>query len=280
VHDLDGKVAVITGGASGIGWAMARRFADAGMMIVLADIEEPALEARAAELIEAGHEALAVPTDVSEPGPVHALRDRALDRFGAVHLVCNNAGVGGGGQMASLTERDWQWVLGVNLWGVIHGIQAFLPTLLDQGHGHIVNTASVAGLFAGPFMGPYNASKYAVVAVSETLHHEMTMGVTGVGVSVLCPGWVATQIALADRNRPDHLRNDTTDGELLVGDMRGMLDTFIQQGMAPAQVAEQVLDAVTNDRFYILTHEASAEAIARRMEAIVAGESPPFVMPT
>jgi NAD(P)-dependent dehydrogenase (short-subunit alcohol dehydrogenase family) len=143
-----------------------------------------------------------------------------------------------------------------------------------------VNTASVAGLYAGPFMGPYNASKYAVVAVSETLHHEMTMGATGVGVSVLCPGWVATQIALSDRNRPEHLRNEATDGELLVGNMRGMLDEFIKQGMPPADVAELVLDAVSNDRFYILTHEASAEAVARRMEAIMAADAPPFVMPT
>jgi NAD(P)-dependent dehydrogenase (short-subunit alcohol dehydrogenase family) len=182
--------------------------------------------------------------------------------------------------MQSLTEHDWEWVLGVNLWGVIHGIQAFLPTLVEQQAGHIVNTASVAGLFAGPFMGPYNASKFAVVAISETLHHEMTMGMTGVGVSVLCPGWVATQIALSDRNRPEHLRNAPADGELLQGDMRGMLDDFIQQGMPPDDVAQKVFDAVTADRFYILTHDASTDAVQRRMEAIVGNELPPFVMPT
>jgi NAD(P)-dependent dehydrogenase (short-subunit alcohol dehydrogenase family) len=280
VEDLEGKVAVITGGASGIGWAMAQRFAAAGMRIVLADIEEPALQKRAAELTDAGHECVGVVTDVSRPEPVHALRDRALERFGAVHVVCNNAGVGGGGPMQSLTEHDWEWVLGVNLWGVIHGIQAFLPTLVEQHEGHIVNTASVAGLFAGPFMGPYNASKFAVVAISETLHHEMTMGMTGVGVSVLCPGWVATQIALSDRNRPEHLRNAPADGELLQGDMRGMLDDFIQQGMPPDDVAQKVFDAVAAGRFYILTHDVSVDAVQRRMEAIVGNEPPPFAMPT
>jgi short-subunit dehydrogenase len=199
-----------------------------------------------------------------------------------VHLVCNNAGVGGGGPMETLTEHDWQWILGVNLWGVIHGLEAFLPTLVAQKHGHIVNTASVAGLVAGPFMGPYNASKFAVVGISETLFHEMSIGATGVGVSVLCPSWVATQIALADRNRPGELQNDVTSGPLDGEDaapMRSMLDEFIQQGMAPEEVADRVLDAVRHDRFYVITHESSLTAIEARMKAVVDQATPPFAMP-
>jgi NAD(P)-dependent dehydrogenase (short-subunit alcohol dehydrogenase family) len=283
VDDLKGKVAVVTGAASGIGWALAQRFASEGMKVVLADIEQPALDERAAELIHAGHDALAVVTDVSKPEPVHALRDQTLERFGAVHLLCNNAGVGGGGAMESLTEQDWQWVLGVNLWGVIHGLQAFLPTFVAQKEGHIVNTASVAGLFAAPFMGPYNASKFAVVAISEGLFHEMAMGATGVGVSVLCPSWVATQIALSDRNRPEGLQNPPAPEEVAdppaEGGMRDVLNNFIQTGMAAEEVADQVLDAVTSDRFYIITHESSIETITARMQAIVEQKSPPFAMP-
>ena len=253
------------------------------MKVVLADIEQPALDVRVAELTDAGHEALGVVTDVSQPEPVHALRDQTLERFGAVHVLCNNAGVGGGGPMESLTEHDWQWILGVNLWGVIHGIQAFLPTLVAQKAGHIVNTASVAGLFAGPFMGPYNASKFAVVAISEGLFHEMAMGASGVGVSVLCPGWVATQIGLSDRNRPEGLQNPAGTDELfdpqVEGGMRDVINNFIQTGMPPDEVADQVFAAVTNDRFYILTHESSTDMIKARMEAIVAQGSPPFAMP-
>lgn len=280
MEDLEGKVAVITGGASGIGRAMADRFAAEGMKLVLGDIEAPALDAAASELRAAGHAVETIVCDVSQREEVEKLRSAALDAFGAVHVVCNNAGVGGGGMLSTLTERDWEWVLGVNLWGVIHGISTFLPGLLAQGEGHVINTASVAGLFAAPFMGPYNASKYAVVAISETMFNELAMAGSAVGVSVLCPGWVATQIALADRNRPDGLRNDSDpDEDPARAGMLDMLHSFIQGGMSPAEVADQVCTAVKAKRFYILTHDSSRESIKARFDAILADGTPPMVMP-
>lgn len=284
MDELTGKVAVITGGASGIGRALADRFGAEGMALVLADVEAPALEAAAAELREAGRTVTTVVADVSRLEDVERIRDEALAAHGAVHVVCNNAGVGGGGLMAQSTAADWDWVLGVNLFGVIHGVRTFLPLLLEQGEGHIVNTASVAGLFAAPFMGPYNASKFAVVALSETLFHELAMTGTDVGVSVLCPAWVATRIAEADRNRPADLRNDVGgdgDGDVLAerSPMQEMLNTFIQTGMAPAEVADRVHDAVVGRQFYVLTHDTSLAAIEARMTAILSGGDPPMAMP-
>src|SRR4051794_29088134 len=181
------------------------------MRVVLADVEAGALAAAEKELRDSGAEVLAVRTDVSNGDEVDALAQAAVDAFGAVHVVCNNAGVGGGGLMQTLTTADWEWVLGVNLWGVIHGIRAFLPILLEQEEAHVVNTASMAGLVSGPFMGPYNASKFAVVAISETLFKEMSMQGLKVGVSVLCPGWVNTNIGDSERNRPASLRPDEAD---------------------------------------------------------------------
>ena len=173
MEDLQGKVAVITGGASGIGRAVADRAAAEGMKIVLGDIEEGPLAAAVDELAAAGAEAIGVRTDVADRASVEALRDRALDRFGAVHLVHNNAGIGLGGPIWEVTEEDWRWILGVNLWGVIHGVATFTPLLIEQGEGHIVNTASIAGLIVAPFLGPYNATKQAVVAISETLFKDL-----------------------------------------------------------------------------------------------------------
>ncbi|HVN50139.1 MAG TPA: SDR family NAD(P)-dependent oxidoreductase, partial [Acidimicrobiales bacterium] len=165
MDELHGKVAVVTGAASGIGRGLAQRFAAEGMRLALADIEAQPLEAVGRELRAGGTDVLTVVTDVSDGAQVDALGEAVVDRFGGVDLVCNNAGVGGGGMMRDLTTADWQWVLGVNLWGVIHGMRVFLPKLVAQGSGHIVNTASLAGLVAAPFMGPYNASKFAVVAI-------------------------------------------------------------------------------------------------------------------
>jgi NAD(P)-dependent dehydrogenase (short-subunit alcohol dehydrogenase family) len=278
---LDGRVAVITGAASGIGLAMARRFGSDGMKLVLADIEPIALAAAAADLRSAGVEVLAVPTDVSDGDQVDALGRAALDAFGAVHLVCNNAGVGAGGQMDTLTTADWQWVLGVNLWGVIHGMRVFLPMLLEQGEGHIVNTASVAGLYASPFMGPYNASKFAVVAISETAFNELALTGSNVGISVLCPSWVTTRIHESDRNRPEGLRNDSgPEGAEAASAMAGIVAGFIEGGIAPDEVAAQVAAAVAEKRFYIVTHPDSLDAVRLRMGAILDGSSPPFVMHT
>ena len=280
MENVHGKVAVITGGASGIGLALARRFGADGMRLVLADVEVDALAAAAADLRGDGIEVLTQVTDVSDGDQVDALGEAALEAFGAVHLVCNNAGVGGGGQTDQLTAADWEWVLGVNLWGVIHGMRVFLPMLLAQNEGHIVNTASMAGLIAGPFMGPYNASKFAVVAISETTRSELTMLGSNVGISVLCPLWVRTRIHDAARNRPEALRNEPSgeaDGREAV--ISGVIAGLIEQGLSPDAVAGQVAEAVAADQFYVLTHEGSAELVRARMEAIVAGGRPPMTMP-
>jgi NAD(P)-dependent dehydrogenase (short-subunit alcohol dehydrogenase family) len=207
---------------------------------------------------------------------VRELRDQALRRFGAVHLVHNNAGVVGGGPLWEVPEHDWRWVLGVNLWGVIHGIADFVPLFIEQGEGHVVNTASIAGLTTAALMGPYNATKQAVVAISETLYKDLQLaGVSGVGVSVLCPGFVRTHIADSGRNRPGWApapaREVQRQGvEEMRGAMRGMVDT----GMPASVVAEQVLDAVRNDTFYILTHPELNVVIQRRFDDVLEGRPP------
>jgi NAD(P)-dependent dehydrogenase (short-subunit alcohol dehydrogenase family) len=280
VKELRGKTAVITGAASGIGLALAHRFGAEGMRLVLADIEPAALEEAAAALRSGGLDVATVVCDVSKGEQVDALGQAALDAFGAVHLVCNNAGVGGGGQTHDLTTADWEWVLGVNLWGVIHGMRVFLPMLLAQDEGHIVNTASLAGLIAAPFMGPYNASKFAVVAISETTRNELSMVGSAVGISVLCPAWVKTRIHESARNRPAELKNADLPGEQdRQSAMTGIIEGLIENGLAPDDVADQVAAAVLADDFYILTHPASAEMVKARMEAIVSGGRPPIAMP-
>ena len=266
---LEGKVAVVTGGASGIGKALATRFRDAGMHVVIADVEPGALQATADEL-----GVLGVRTDVSDAASVQALADEVRDRFGTAHVLCNNAGVGGGGLIADQTLADWEWVLGVNLWGVIHGLHSFLPMLLaNSDGGHVVNTASVAGLLAGAGIGPYNASKSAVVAISETLRKELDMSEAGVGVSVLCPGYVRTNIFESQRNRPEALRNPSR----AAGDARvrnDALKRMLDIAMDPAEVAEMVHDAVVEDRFWVITHAEFLKPIAERADEIVAGTNP------
>jgi len=272
MKDLQGKVAVVTGGASGIGKAVAAKAAGEGMKVVIADIEEGALKDAERELAGGGADVLAVQCDVAEGDSVRALRDRALDRFGAVHLVHNNAGVGLGGPIWEVPESDWRWILGVNLWGVVHGIAAFVPLLVEQGEGHVVNTASIAGLASAPFLGPYNASKQAVVAMSETLYKDLQAGgVTGVGVSVLCPGFVQTRIAESDRNRPAWAPDREVEG---APEMRAAIQAMVEGGITTASVADAVLDAVRNDTFYILTHPELDEAVRTRFEDIL-GRRPP-----
>jgi NAD(P)-dependent dehydrogenase (short-subunit alcohol dehydrogenase family) len=277
MDQLAGKVAVVTGAASGIGNALARRFAEAGMRVAMADIEEGALDEAAADL-SAGHGAddvLAVVTDVSDGSSVEALRDAVLERFGSFHVVCNNAGVGGGGgPMWTLTEADWAWTLGVNLWGVIHGIRAFVPHLVEQGEGHVVNTASVAGLLSVPMMGPYAATKHAVVGLSETLALDLQLAGSAVGVSVLCPGWVNTRIIDSDRNRPEHLASDSP--TLVAGDgARDFVRQLLASGMDPAEVARQVHDAVVDNRFYVITHAELLSAVKTRHAAVESAQGPP-----
>ena len=271
MEELQGKVAVITGGASGIGLAVAERAAAEGMKIVLGDIEEGPLAAAVDGLTGAGAEAIGVRTDVADRASVEALRDGALDRFGAVHLVHNNAGIGLGGPIWEVTEEDWRWILGVNLWGVIHGVATFTPLLLEQGEGHIVNTASIAGLIVAPFLGPYNATKQAVVAISETLFKDLQTVASPVGVSVLCPGFVQTRIAESDRNRPEWAPDRDTMG---AAEVQGVVQNLVDGGIAPTTVADRVIDAVRTNTFYILTHPELDLAITTRFDDIVQGRAP------
>src|SRR5436190_16191398 len=252
MQELNGRVAVVTGGASGIGFSLASAFAAEGMKVVLGDIEAPALEEAVSKLEATGAAVLGLVTDVSDGAQVQALADAAVERFGAIHVACNNAGVGAGGLSCEAPLSTWEWVLGVNLWGVIHGLRAFVPILMQQSQGYVVNTASIAGLVAGPFMAPYNASKHAVVAISETLHHEMAMMAPHVKVSVLCPGWVRTRIADSERNRPAAIPDDAVGVSVL----SGLLHTLIDKGMSSDEVAAKVLAAIRAEQFWILPHDA------------------------
>jgi NAD(P)-dependent dehydrogenase (short-subunit alcohol dehydrogenase family) len=272
MEDLQGKVAVITGGASGIGRAVADRAAAEGMKVVLADIEEGPLKVAVDDLTSHGADALGVVTDVADAASVRALRDRALDRFAAVHLVHNNAGIGLGGPIWEVSEQDWRWILGVNLWGVINGVATFTPLLIEQGEGHVVNTASVAGLIAAPFLGPYNATKQAVVAISETLFKDLQAVGAPVGVSVLCPGFVQTRIAESERNRPEWAIADHEPPG--ADELRGAVQSLVDGGIPPAAVADRVIDAVRSNTFYILTHPELDAAITTRFDDILERRPP------
>jgi NAD(P)-dependent dehydrogenase (short-subunit alcohol dehydrogenase family) len=271
MKEFSGKVAVITGGASGIGMALARRFAQEGMRVVLADIETQALEATAREIRKTGATTLAVRTDVSRSEDVDRLAARVLDEFGSVHIVCNNAGVGtAGGLIWEYSLEDWQWVLGVNLWGVIHGIRAFVPILLKQGEeGHIVNTASIAGLLSGPFSGVYKASKHAVVAISEVLQAELAAVNAPIRVSVLCPGGVNTRIMDAARNRPADLTKGSGQSSAADQEYLKALRSMVEAGMSPDDVAVRVVEAIRRNDMYVLTHPEFNEQIRQRMERIL-----------
>jgi NAD(P)-dependent dehydrogenase (short-subunit alcohol dehydrogenase family) len=273
MRELKDKVVVITGGASGIGRALADRFATEGSKIVLADVEPGALEEAAAELRAGGTTVLAVPTDVSRPEQVQALCDRTLAEFGHVDVVCNNAGVAASGLAWEHTLADWEWVLGVNLWGVIHGVRTFVPVMLRQGgEGHIVNTASVAGLTSSPFMSIYNVAKHAVATLSETLHKDLGLLGAPIKVSVLCPGFVRTRIMDAERNRPASLQNPTPAQH--DPHMEEMARAAIAAGLPPEEAAAQVVDAVRNERFYVLTHPKFVADVRERMEDIIEGRNP------
>ncbi len=277
MESLVGKVAVVTGAASGIGLALARRFAADGMRVVMADIERPALEAAASDLMATDTDVLAVVTDTSIESDVEALAAATIERFGAVHLVCNNAGVGSRGlTIADLPKRDFEWVLDVNLWGVIHGIRAFLPYLTRQGEGHIVNTASVSGLYHLPRMGPYNASKAAVIALSETLKFELDAENSPVGVSVLCPSWVRTNISTAARNVPERLAYELTPQQAaeMVEYKSRRKQQLQSEALDAGDVAVQVRDAVLANQFYVITHAESIDNMRNRFDRIIAGENP------
>jgi NAD(P)-dependent dehydrogenase (short-subunit alcohol dehydrogenase family) len=272
VELVKGKVAVVTGAASGIGLALSHRFAAAGLDVVMADIEEEPLARAAAAVGDKGVETLAVLTDVSKAEQVDALRDAALDRFGAAHVVCNNAGVASRADPWAGPLSTWEWVFGVNCWGVVHGVRAFLPVLVGQGEGHIVNTASIAGLVPG-FGAIYDATKHAVVAITEDLWRDMTLIPMGVGVSVLCPGWVNTRILDAARNWSPELGEVPPDDPLRAPLIR-YVERALAEGMTPAAVADAVADAVTGARFWVFPHPEFVEFAAARFATIVEGVDP------
>ncbi len=253
--ELEGTTAVITGGASGIGLATAKRFAASNVQLVLGDIEEGPLSEAVEELRANGAKVIGLRSDVSVEADVVALRDAALAEFGAVHVVFNNAGVAGGAAIGTPTDV-WQWVLGVNLNGVIHGVNAFVPLFLEQGKGHVVNTASLAGLGGAPGMGPYCASKFAVVGLSESLFQELALSGAEVGVSVLCPGFVRTRIYQSERNMPSELRSYNDDPRAKV--IAEVASNAVNAGIDAADVAAAVERGVRTNVFWILTHERSA----------------------
>ncbi len=282
MKNLDGRVAVVTGGASGIGRAVATKFAEAGMRVVLADIQEDALDRAASELAAAGHQVIGVRTDVSVGESVEALAATVMAEFGAVHVLHNNAGVGVGGYIWTHTQRDWEWVLGVNLWGVIHGVRVFVPLMISQGEpAHIVNTASMAGLISVPGLGAYNVSKHGVVTLSETLERDLRIAGVPIGVSVLCPGLVMTNIFESHRNRPGDISDEGQDPGLLgltaAADGPARADALESFGtmLTPEQVATAVLEAVVDDHFYILTHPEPARSLVRsRADDIIEARHP------
>lgn len=283
VEDFEGRVAVVTGAASGIGRALARAFAGQGMKLVLADIERAPLEEVATTLRSDGAEVVTVTADVASAEDVDRIGTTAMDAFGELHVACNNAGVSGGGLTWEIDLETWRWILEVNLWGVIHGVRTFTPLIIASGGGHVVNTASMAGLTSNPGMAPYNVSKHGVVTLSETMAVELRMTHPEVGVSVLCPGWVRTRIHEADRNRPGGPDGPGVppDGEGAAGlaALRAMVEQWIEEGLDPDDVAALVVDAVRHDRFYVLTHPEWQGMVRDRVERMLAGEAPRTSLP-
>ena len=282
MKEFKDKVAVVTGGASGIGRAMAERFAAEGMRLVLADIEEGALAKAEREMKENGATVLAVRTDVAKGAEVEELADKAFEAFGGVHVLCNNAGVSPvTGASWEMTEADWQWVLGVNLWGVLHGIRAFVSRMIEQdSEGHIVNTASVAGLLSLPWGSPYCVAKHGVVTLSESMHGELAHVGSKLKVSVLCPAWVKTQLMDADRNRPAELQNKgvTTAARPQAVVTEAAVRALVAGGTEASGIADLVVGAIREERFYVLPHQEWKEQMRTRMEGIL-NESNPSTEP-
>jgi len=267
MKELNDRVAVVTGAGSGIGRALAERFAAEGMRVVLADVDEARARETETLLAARGARTLVVQTDVQQGAAVEALAARTLAAFGAVHVVCNNAGVAGLGRPSwEQPLESWQQVLGVNLWGVIHGIRTFVPIMLQQGsEGHIVNTASMAGLVSLPLLAPYHATKHAVVTISESLHMELAMSGAPVRVSVLCPGFVRTNIGA------ESLQDPRSEAEAA---MQEAFRRLIAEGLDPATVAERVVEAIRAEQFWVFSHPELVLAVQQRAEAIVARRNP------
>ena len=280
ITDFKGRTAVLTGAGSGFGLECARIGARLGMNLVLVDVQQDALDRAQAEMQAAGVSVLARRVDVSNAKQMEALAQEVKQRFGAPHLVFNNAGVGSGGLVWENSLKDWEWVLGVNLWGVIHGVRLFTPMMLEAAkkdprwQGHIVNTASMAGLLTPPNMGVYNVSKHAVVSLSETLYQDLRLVSDQVGASVLCPYFVPTGISQSHRNKPGEMSHEKPTPSQLIG--QAMTDKAVGSGkVTAAEVAQKVFDGVAADQFYIFSHPRALGNVQSRMEAIVQAHNPP-----
>lgn len=279
IDNFSGKTAVLTGAGSGFGLECARIGARLGMNLVLVDVQQDALDAAAAEAQAAGAQVLARKVDVSNAAQMEQLATEVEQRFGAPHLVFNNAGVGAGGLVWENSVKDWEWVLGVNLWGVVHGVRLFTPMMLAAAkadpawRGHIVNTASMAGLVDAPNMGIYNVSKHAVVSLSETLYQDLSLVTDQIGASVLCPFFVPTGINHSDRNRPADLPADKPTKSQLIG--QAMSDKAVNSGkVTAAEVAQKVFDAAAQGQFYIYSHPKAIASVQTRMEDIMLMRNP------
>ena len=283
MKELTNKVAVVTGGASGIGRAMAQRLGEQGMRVMVSDVEGGALAEVVAQLEAQGIAARGRLVDVARADSVQELAEATLDAFGAVHVVCNNAGVFAGGLSWEAPLSDYEWVLGVNTWGVIHGVRSFVPILLEQGEeGHVVNTASMAAVTASPLSAAYTMSKHAVLAFSESLYLELRQRQAPIGVSVLCPELIATRIGDAERNRPERLARKEEDVASPERDLvEGAIREFTSRGGAPEIIAARVLDAIRTERFYVLSDEGDPwrQACNVRLEDIRLGRNPTLAIP-
>jgi NAD(P)-dependent dehydrogenase (short-subunit alcohol dehydrogenase family) len=280
IHDFKGKTAVLTGAGSGFGLECARIGAQLGMNLVLVDVQQDALDKAEQEMTAQGVQVLARKVDVSSAAEMQSLADSVQSRFGAPHFVFNNAGVGAGGLVWENSIADWEWVLGVNVWGVVHGVRLFTPMMLEaakkdpQYQGHIVNTASMAGLLTAPNMGIYNVSKHAVVALTETLYQDLKLVTDQISASVLCPYFVPTGITQSQRNRPAALPEAQPTQSQLIG--QAMSDKAVSSGkVSAAEVAHKVFDAVNSGQFYVYSHPQALGNVQSRMEAIVQQHNPP-----
>lgn len=280
ISNFQGKTAVLTGAGSGFGLECARIAAGLGMNVVMVDVQQDALDKAAAEITALGAQVLAQRVDVSNAQAMQSLADAVKARFGAPHFVFNNAGVGSGGLVWENSLADWEWVMGVNVWGVVHGVRLFTPMMLEAAkadsayQGHIVNTASMAGLLTAPNMGIYNVSKHAVVALTETLYQDLKLVTDQVSASVLCPYFVPTGITQSQRNRPATMPEEKPTQSQLIG--QAMSDKAVSSGkVSAAQVAQFVFDAIAHDQFYIYSHPQALGNVQSRMEAIVQQLNPP-----
>ena len=275
MKDFAGKVAVITGAGSGFGREFARIGASLGMRLVLADVQADALAAVVDELRERGVEVIGERVDVSKGDQVERLAQRTKEAFGKVHLLFNNAGVAAGGLVWESTEKDWQWTLGVNLWGVIHGVRCFVPMMLEQGDEcHVVNTASVAGLLSTQLMGVYNVSKHGVVTLTETLYHDLRLANANIGVTLLCPAFVPTGIHASERNRPPELAPDSEPTPSMVASQKATEKATSSGKIGAEGVAKMTFDAIRENRFYVVTHPKILASVELRLQDVVAQRNP------